>query len=70
MKPNHFGVISGGGMPSPAAVSPAAPIKHLLWVRPDWVPERWSNFGAAIVLGLLLAALYLRIAVKLVTDRL
>jgi exosortase len=68
MKPNHFGVVSGGGIPSPVAVSPAVPIKHLLRSRPDWVPERWSDFGAAVVLGLLLAALYLRIAVKLVTD--
>jgi len=68
MKPNDFGVVSSGGLSSPTVESPADTVKHLLWGGPDWAWERWNGLGEALLLFLLLAALYSKIAVKLVTD--
>jgi len=66
MKPNHIGVISSGGLSSPAVKSPANTVEHLLWYGP--ARERWREVGAAVLLILLVAALYFKIAVKLVAD--
>jgi exosortase len=68
MKPNHFGVIGSGSVLSPAGESPKNTTKHLLWIGPDWAQKRWSYFGAVLVLVVLVAALYLKIIEKLVTD--
>ncbi len=66
MKPNHIGVISSGGLSSPAVESPTNIVEHLLWYGP--ARERWREVGAAFLLILLVAALYFKIGVKLVTD--
>jgi exosortase len=68
MKPNHFGVISSGGLPYRAGKCPKNTAKHLRWIGPDWAQKRWSYFGTAIVLVALVAALYLKVIEKLVTD--
>jgi exosortase len=48
--------------------SPADTVQHLLRKRLGRDRERWSEFGAALVLVVLMALLYLKIMVKLVTD--
>jgi exosortase len=68
MKPNRFGAISSGGLSSPVVESPADTVEHLLWYGPDWARERWREVGAAFLLLLLVAALYFKIALKLVVD--
>jgi exosortase len=68
MKPNHIGAVSSGFLSSPAVEPPANTVEDLLWYGSHWPRERWREVGAASLLLLLLAALYSKIAVKLITD--
>jgi hypothetical protein len=67
MKPNPFGVTSRS-LSSPAVGYPADSVRHLVRSRSGRDRQRWTKFGAALVLVVLMTLLYLKIMVKLVTD--